>query len=972
MTSLCNKSLSYLFYALLLQAPVWAQSKTIGVPEILNIRREEYGADAQNWAIIEDDEGSIYFGNNAGILKFNGEVWHVYPVDNRSIVRSLANGPGGEIYVGAYNEIGVLNRHPNGEQSYRSLNHLIPVSSRNFDDVWNIYSTPEGIVFQSFEYLFIYRNDSIRVLEPSERFGYAYFLGYALYVVEKGIGLRVLRDGSLETISDDPVFSEDEIRALFQLEGGTILVGTLNQGLLLLKGEKILRWGAEISGELKLGKLYSARLFGNEFFFGTIRNGLYICDGNGKIRQRLNRSNGLQNNTILSLYIDRQRNTWLGLDNGIDFLKTSLPVSFINYNSNIETVYACIAHRNRLYVGTNQGLYTKRLEELGAVSDIKFDLVEGTEGQVWNLAVMDDQLLCGHHNGAYLIEGTRAIRITQRRGIWNFHTIPGNEDFLLSGTYDGLITFRKNRNGKWSFGNSITGLDASSKQIMLENDSTVWMSHGYLGLYRIQLNRHFDSITSIVEYYNSGGLPDTLPYMMHRTGKQFFISTSQGIYQFNSEAGEFDKPGNLNNFYGDLHLIYLITEDTGGNIWYSSEEGMGVFRHLDDGTYSRITMPFLGLRNALISPFDNIYIQNPENIFIGTQNGLVHYDPSVSKNYFYNISVFIDKVAISSHDRDSVWYFKGNKNWNDPGREQEFMVPFKFNTLSFSFHCNDLENAGMVEYSYRLNNFDRSWSTWSSSVTKEYTNLQEGTYVYEVRARNIYGNISEPDSFYFSIHPPVYRSSVAYVVYVILLLGFTGLLLRFYLRRIERVRTQEKTRQLNAFRQKEEFLQEKKAAAEKEVIQLRNEKLVSEMKYRNKELVNSTYHLIQKNKFLNALKVELSKLSKSAKSEFVEKELRKISRKIDRDIHNERNWEVFERYFDEVHQEFLNRLKERHPGLSPGELRLCAYLRMNISTKEIAPLMNISVRGVEISRYRLRKKLNIPRDANLAAYIMSI
>jgi DNA-binding CsgD family transcriptional regulator len=147
---------------------------------------------------------------------------------------------------------------------------------------------------------------------------------------------------------------------------------------------------------------------------------------------------------------------------------------------------------------------------------------------------------------------------------------------------------------------------------------------------------------------------------------------------------------------------------------------------------------------------------------------------------------------------------------------------------------------------------------------------------------------------------------------------------------------------------------------------------VAEMKYKNKELVNSTYHLIQKNKFLNALKMELSKLSKSAKSDVVENELRKISRKIDRDIQDDRNWEVFERYFDDVHQEFLTRLKEKHPGLSPSELRLCAYLRMNISTKEIAPLMNISIRGVEISRYRLRKKLNLPHEANLAAYIMSI
>jgi ligand-binding sensor domain-containing protein/DNA-binding CsgD family transcriptional regulator len=828
------------------------------------------------------------------------------------------------------------------------------------------------MIFQSFEYLFILRGDSIRVLQPEERFGYAYLLGEQLYIVEKGVGLRVLHEGGLETVSEDPIFTSDEIRALFLLEGGMILVGTLNEGLLRLTGGKLTEWETEISAELRQNKLYTARLYGERYYFGTIRNGLYICDLQGQVYQNLNRSNGLQNNTILSLHIDNQHNTWVGLDNGIDYLKTSLPISFINYYFNIETVYASIVHRDRLYVGTNQGLYTKRMDELGRVSDIKFELVRGTEGQVWNLAVHDDQLLCGHHNGAYLIEGNLSTRITQTRGIWNFHTIPGRKNLLISGTYDGLIILQKNQDGKWVFRNPIRGLDVSSKQLIVESDSTLWMSHGYLGLYHIKINASLDSLTSLKKYYQGAGLPDTLPYLLHQARGQTFISTPEEIYLYNTETGEFNHNLDLNQFYSDLDLIYLITEDTDGNIWYSSEQGMGVYRMLEDGTYSKITMPFLSLRGALVSPFDNIYIHHPVDVFIGTQNGLVHYDPTITKNYFSDIFVFIDEVAISTHETDSLWYFKGNKASGEADIAQAYSVPFQFNTLSFSFHCTDLENAGLVEYSYRLNNFDINWSEWNRSVAKEYTNLREGSYVFEVRARNIYGNISEPDRFYFSVDPPIYRTTTAYMLYLVSLISLTGLLLRMYVKRIERVRSQEETRHMNAFRQKEAVLQERRAAAENEVVQLKNEKLVSEMKYKNKELVNSTYHLIRKNKFLNSLKLELSSLSKSAKSDFVEKELRKISRKIDRDIHNDRNWEVFERYFDEVHQEFLNRLKERHPGLSPSELRLCAYLRMNISTKEIAPLMNISVRGVEISRYRLRKKLNLPHETNLSAYIMSI
>jgi DNA-binding CsgD family transcriptional regulator len=399
---------------------------------------------------------------------------------------------------------------------------------------------------------------------------------------------------------------------------------------------------------------------------------------------------------------------------------------------------------------------------------------------------------------------------------------------------------------------------------------------------------------------------------------------------------------------------------------------MGFYKLLEDGTFKNIFTPFLDLKNALISPFDNIYVKDPENVFIGTQNGLVHYDPTISKNFFYPTSVYINQVGISSKEQDSLWYASGNMEMDKQVLREEFSIPYAYNHLFFSFNSPDLENAGRIEYSYRLVNFDEDWSEWSETSSKEYTNLRENSYVFEVRARNSYNNISQEDQFHFMVRPPWYRSTKAYLLYLLAGSGIIFLLVITLLRRMEKIRIQEKSSQLSAFQKKEEHLQNQKIAAEKEVIQLRNEKLRAEMKHKNKELATSTFHIIQKNKFLHTLQEELSKLSKKAKSELVEEELKKISRKIDRDIQNEKNWEVFDRYFDDVHQEFLGRLKEIHPELTPNELRLSAYLRMNISTKEIAPLMNISVRGAEISRYRLRKKLHLKRDENLTEYILKI
>lgn len=187
-----------------------------------------------------------------------------------------------------------------------------------------------------------------------------------------------------------------------------------------------------------------------------------------------------------------------------------------------------------------------------------------------------------------------------------------------------------------------------------------------------------------------------------------------------------------------------------------------------------------------------------------------------------------------------------------------------------------------------------------------------------------------------------------------------------------RIRQREKFKHEKKLEQREKLFQEQTALSEKEIMHLRNESLKNEMNHKNKELANATLHLIQKNKTLTSLKTDLNKLIKNIPSSNPEKQtVNNLLKKVNRDLRNEKNWELFNSYFDDVHQDFISRLKEKHPDLTPKELRLCAYLRMNLSTKEIAPLMNISIRGVEISRYRLRKKLALAHDLNLADYLIS-
>ena len=158
---------------------------------------------------------------------------------------------------------------------------------------------------------------------------------------------------------------------------------------------------------------------------------------------------------------------------------------------------------------------------------------------------------------------------------------------------------------------------------------------------------------------------------------------------------------------------------------------------------------------------------------------------------------------------------------------------------------------------------------------------------------------------------------------------------------------------------------------ESELVNLRNEKLEAEITLMNTELASSAMNLLKKGEVLAKSKEELSRVLKVIDQPEAIAELKKMIRSLNNDEKMDQEWESFSKHFDKVHSDFLAGLKEKYPAITPNELKLSAYLRMNLSTKEIAQLTNISVRGVEIGRYRLRKKLEIPSEVTLFDYLMS-
>ncbi|HSG68151.1 MAG TPA: triple tyrosine motif-containing protein [Bacteroidales bacterium] len=961
------KNIKYLLIIgfILVAQTCFPQVKRIGIPLVRNYEPSTLQAGSQTWKIDISRDGFAYFANNDGVLEFDGTRWYKYPLPGGNIVvRSVKTTDDGRIYAGGFNQLGYFYRDQDGLMEYHSLHDLLPPTFRKYGEVWKIYELPYGIVFQSYKQLMLYRDDKMQVIPAPGNFHFSFYINSELYINDLEQGLFRLAHNRLVKIPGTEQLTGQLIWSMLPM-GNNILIATADSGIYQFDGIHLSLWESDAARVLQQNQVYCGlEVTENIYAFGTIQDGLLLCDTAGVILQHINLDRGLQNNTVLSMQLDQYRNLWLGLDNGIDYVEINSPLTYFTHYNNLSAGYAAVKHDSLLYLGTNSGVFYHQWESLLNNNGVQeFKIIPGTQGQVWELKVIDGTLFCGHNSGIYIIEGTSARKVSDVQGGWTFIQPEGREDILICGTFTSLVKFSR-ENGSWQQGVPVKGFEESSRFLANAGKDKLWMSHGYIGVFRLHFNESYDSVTKVEIYDSNNGFPSDNNINVFEILGQAVFTTSDGLYRYDVRSNSFIPDEEMNRILPGNDIIEVY-EDEKGNVWYFTTDEAGVFRLQEDGSYFNVEVPFRELSGRFINWFQFVYPLNEDHVFFGIQDGFVHYSPSFPKNYKQDMRAFIREVELSGVD--SLIYRGGGNNDLIEGS-----IPNRYNQIQFLYGANDFENPEHLMFSTFLEGFDEDWSAWQSRTMREFTNLKYGVHTFNVKAKNIFGTESNISSVTFEIDPPWFLKWYAYIIYSFILLASIfgmGVYVRY---RMEKSKRQEEERQKNKFREIEKKLQTETLEAEKEVIKLRNERLNAEMKQKDKELANNTMQMIQKSKSLISIKKELSKLSRDIRDELVKEQINLIIRKINREVDTENQWAVFEKHFESVHEEFLNQLKIKFPDLTPRELKLCAYLRLNISSKEIATLMNISLRGVEISRYRLRKKFNLDHDVNLTSFIMSL
>jgi len=964
----------------LVVSSAFAEIKSVGIPFIKNFPRSIYNGGTQNWDIAQTPNGFLYFANNEGVLEFDGNDWHVIPMPNNSAVRSLTVDSTGQVFVGAYNEFGYLKASNQGTLIYHSLVDLLPKADREFEEIWQIFPYKKGMIFHSFQKIFYYRDGEISQIESENEFHFSFLVGDQFFVREQKKGLCLLDGKTIDLVKGGELFHDMEIVNLLPFSNETFLILTALNGLYLYDGSKISPWNKELSRLFKKNEVFTGLAIGDsKFAIGTVRNGVYIINKDGQIIQNINTKNGLQNNTVLSLFLDHKENLWIGLDNGIDYLEISSPLSVFPQDKDLGAGYASIYYNGFLYLGTNMGLFTRKYDfsQTKVNVDEKFELVKNTSGQVWSLQVVDDELICGHKKGTFSIDKKLGTLISDVAGGWNYLYKKELPNVMIGGTYTGLVLYQKSKqtNNRWKFVKRIEGFNESSREMIWNDDGSIWMCHDYQGVYRLFLNDALDKCIKYQFYGKEDGFQSNFGIDVHKIRGETVFSSTNGFYKYVSGSDRFEPHQYLNNLFGREKFVSKLLEQKNGDVWFFQGENIGLLKSQVDNSYEMIKKPFARLKSSFIGVSENVTVVDKENVLFGNEDGFVHYNPKTSKKYNEPFHAFIREVRLSG-SQDSIIYYGTYSNSKaiqfDTEGKNRIELPYKSNAVRFKYSAPQFSNSELIHYQCQLIGFDKNPTEWTNTSQKEYTNLPEGKYVFEVISRNQYGVNSSKDSFNFTISPPWYRSLVAFLVYFlfgILCIYVTYISVRY---RMSLMQNQLKRKQEEELRLKEQKFREEALISEKEIVQLRNDKLRSEVEFKNRELAGSTMNIIHKNEVLSYSVGELKKALKKIKDPTALVQVRQLMKTVDAEFNSDQDWDQFEVHFDQVYEAFLKRLRLSHPQLTPKDLRICAYLRMNLSTKEIAPLMNISVRGVEISRYRLRKKFDLSREENLIDFILNV
>lgn len=949
------KKIIFSGFLLVFWLPIWSQNMTV-VPMIKNYPKTVYNGGTQTWDICESNNGLIFFANNDGLLLFDGNKFSKYPLPKNTILRSIYfDGNKNRVYAGGQNEIGYFQINKNGSLQFFSLANLLPADFKGFEDVWGIEELDNNIYFQTSGQVFIYDGQSITTITPSDNsLENLYKVGKRLLLTDVLGTIFEIKGPKTQKLVNE---SKLDISSILPYTNNQLLITTYKNGAFILNNTTITKPNFD-DAIIKANRIYRACTYGNYYILASNRAGVYFLDSSGKILNNIDIKDGLQNNNVLAIFKDKNNNIWLGLDNGIDLIRLNYPFGYTQPDGLLKgTGYTVAETNSSYYFGTNNGLYMRSKFNNSADA---FQLISNTDGQVWWVQQINGKLFVCHHEGLFEINGTTAIKIAETRGCWKLIPLEKHAGYFLMGTYNGLSLF-KWENNTLVYVTKLSRFKESSRFLEEDEAGNIWVGHPYKGIYKIKINSDLQSVQQVKLYGVKDGLPSENENYVFTTDLGLSFATCKGIYKYRSDLDKFEVFKSYSSVLDTAKGYKRLINGKNGNIWFINQQEIGYLKPNYNGVdyaYSKVLLPKLD--QNLVGGFEFLAECTDGNLFIGVETGYVSLNLKQIKKFVQEPPKVLLTSILSLTQTDSV-YYKNVSNNTDVLEVNDRSIEFSFSSPNAYFYKD-------ITFSSYLEGWEKTWSSWKPNVTREFSRLSYGDFIFHIKAK--YMGLEGPETIIkIHISAPWYWTKFAKFFYTIIAL-FIILLIGFFPQMLVRKKASRVIAEKDSqFKLQTEKLRLEKEHQEKELVELKNQQLQKELEHQAKELASSTMHIVQKSEKLLSIKDKLKRISQISNDPKIKPEISELIKDIDNDTLIDKDWEKFELYFNNIHESFTQSLKSKFPVLSANDIKMCAYLRMNLSTKEIASILNISTRGVEISRYRLRKKMELDAGTNLTDYL---
>ncbi len=966
------------------------------------------------YRILQDKKGFIWFGTRRGLLRYDGYACRAFDemmgnTDDflAKEIHALMEDSKGNLWVGTYSGDVCIREASTGQ--FKTLNntttHKILINKRIqsfFEDktgrIW-IGTLDDGVlVYDPKTQNITHFNTANSALLTNAVFAFAQDKKGRIWVAAAGEGINYFDEVTQtfkQRFADVPNLNGYQKTLL--LEGENLWIGTDGTGLyrLNVRTDSIKHFAAQTDGKSVNSNAVMRLTFtkNEELLIATDGGGLNVLDTKTAVFKAYKNDNltagTLNTNALYDVCVDRDDNVWVATFNGgvnvhkahhVRFEHFSYTGKRANELTNRSVLGLCQTADKTIFVGTDGGglnIFDRKNNRFSIVNNptkvqnkVVKTIFEDQQKRLWlgyfngGLALYDRKNNSFKH---YLSNPTDPLSISNN-SVWSIAEEASGQ--LWVATVGNGVNLFNPQTGQFQrffhHDNDPTSLSNDGIQVVfVDKKNNVWIGteRNGLNLY----NREKNNFTHFQHQKNDplSMSSDFIRAIFEDSRGRLWIGTDGGGLNLWSGDGKFKHYTTKNGVISDA--IVGISEDKNAHLWLSSYEGIARFDMEKDSFQN---FKFNKTLDGQSNQFNQSAILKTANgeLLFGGINGLNSINPdTITSNalkpriVFTDFKIFDASILRGSFDGRTI--FEGDLN-----ETRRVNLSYKDNAFAIEFAALDFTESSRNQYAYTMENFDKVWHfSPAEQRLVTYTNLDAGTYTFRVRGTNSNGEWSDNQAVMrITIDPPFWKTWWFRLLMLLLFVSLSVLAFRIYVQRRETILKQR------VLESEQEILSltNQQLASEQAILSLQNDKLATEIDTKNNELMAKAVQMAHKNELLIGIKDDLETIKTASEMERL-KSLKTLSRTLESEIENKENWDQFLLYFNQTHQDFIHQLQTKHPNLTQNDLRMCALTRLNMSNRDMATLLNISITGIEKSRYRLKKRLDLTVDDDLSRYLMA-